>query len=252
MTNEVGTIVENTTFGPYGNILAGGATTRFDYEGKEYSPITGDYDFNFRKYCSEFHIFCQPDTLIQNVYDPQTLNRYMFERGNPQKNTDETGHYFSGALAAIAILFVIALFITDDTLTPIQQHDKDVAEHLPGFPEDGKRGRYIPMEPTISAADEDYKPTIDDATEKDALKKLKTKDAVVDVKPQPPFAQGMVDPFGVNRQKGSNPWNPHAPSGNGKKDFGEREIRKGVHRTDYTEKRDGVTYRVTIVKYKNK
>jgi len=31
--------------------------------------------------------------LIQNVYDPQSLNRYAFERNNPYKNTDPTGHY---------------------------------------------------------------------------------------------------------------------------------------------------------------
>ena len=31
-----------------------------------------------------------PDTLIPNVYDPQSLNRYMFERGNPYGKTDPT------------------------------------------------------------------------------------------------------------------------------------------------------------------
>lgn len=37
-------------------------------------------------------LFLQPDTLIPNTYDPQSLNRYMFERGNPYKNVDPTGH----------------------------------------------------------------------------------------------------------------------------------------------------------------
>jgi hypothetical protein len=37
-------------------------------------------------------MFTQPDSLIQNVYDPQSLNRYSFERNNPYKHTDPTGH----------------------------------------------------------------------------------------------------------------------------------------------------------------
>jgi len=37
-------------------------------------------------------MFCKPDTLIQNPYNPQNLNHYMFERGNPYRNTDEDGH----------------------------------------------------------------------------------------------------------------------------------------------------------------
>lgn len=31
--------------------------------------------------------------MIPNVYDPQSLNRYSFERNNPLKNIDPTGHY---------------------------------------------------------------------------------------------------------------------------------------------------------------
>ncbi len=30
--------------------------------------------------------------MIQNVYDPQLLNRYSFERNNPQKHEDKDGH----------------------------------------------------------------------------------------------------------------------------------------------------------------
>ena len=37
-------------------------------------------DFHFRKYNPAIGKFTQPNTLIKNVYDPQNLNRYMFER----------------------------------------------------------------------------------------------------------------------------------------------------------------------------
>ncbi|MFH0874481.1 MAG: RHS repeat-associated core domain-containing protein [archaeon] len=67
--------------------------TRFDYENKEFDTLTDQYDFHFRQYKPSTGLFGQPDTLIQNVYDLQSLNRYMFERGNPYKYTDPTGHY---------------------------------------------------------------------------------------------------------------------------------------------------------------
>ncbi|MFH0874476.1 MAG: hypothetical protein V1859_00935 [archaeon] len=41
------------------------------------------------------------------MYDPQSLNRYMFERGNPYKYTDPTGHFnkdiFSLGVATVAL-----------------------------------------------------------------------------------------------------------------------------------------------------
>lgn len=61
-----------------------------------------DYDFGFRKYNpKEPPIMHQPDTLIQNVYDPQSLNRYAFERNNPYRYTDPTGHQYKEAATAV-------------------------------------------------------------------------------------------------------------------------------------------------------
>ena len=60
--------------------------------GSKFDSSYREVDFKFRKYNPEWGLFTQPDTLIQNVYDPQTLNRYMFERANPYKYTDPDGH----------------------------------------------------------------------------------------------------------------------------------------------------------------
>src|SRR3989338_8628834 len=102
VTDSNGRMLENTTYTPYGEILSGGSLSRFDSEGKEYSSVVGDYDFSFRKYKPEWGLFTQPDTLIQNVYDPQSLNRYAFERNNPYNRVDPTGHI------ALAIGLIIA------------------------------------------------------------------------------------------------------------------------------------------------
>ena len=70
LTNEAGEAIENTSYDPYGQVLEGGEQSRFDYEGKEFDSLTGDYDFNFRKYSPSLGLFTQPDSLISNLYNP--------------------------------------------------------------------------------------------------------------------------------------------------------------------------------------
>jgi len=123
LTNSSGVLVENTFYAPYGEIIDGRQTTyrpysgiggspvglpmegkgqsRYYYEGKEFSYLTDDYDFNFRKYSPELGIFTQPDSALSDVYDPQQLNRYAFERRNPYKYVDEDGKV--GILAPLLI-----------------------------------------------------------------------------------------------------------------------------------------------------
>jgi len=96
ITNSSANVVEQTFYDPYGGIVSGGDTSRFDYEAKEYDKITKENDFHFRTAKPEIARFTQPDTLIQNVYDPQMLNRYAFERNNPYKYTDPNGHINTG------------------------------------------------------------------------------------------------------------------------------------------------------------
>lgn len=105
VTNESGGVVEESYYSPYGEILEGGSS-RYDYEGKEFSDITNDYDFNFRKYDTGLGIFTQPDSGVNDVYDPQSLNRYAFERRNPYKYVDPDGKVVitASALAAAAVM----------------------------------------------------------------------------------------------------------------------------------------------------
>src|SRR3989344_1290004 len=117
--NESGNIIEENLFSPFGEPLQGVIENKFSYEAKEYDSLVKDYDFHFRKYDPKLRIFTQPDTLIQNVYDPQLLNRYSFERNNPYKHTDPNGHQLYYLLLAIPIAILISMvynvFITDET-----------------------------------------------------------------------------------------------------------------------------------------
>ena len=89
ITNVSGQIIEETFYLPFGDILSGGSS-RYDYEGKE-EDATGLSYFGARYYTSDRQFFTKPDMMLPNMYDPQQLNRYMFERGNPYKYVDPTG-----------------------------------------------------------------------------------------------------------------------------------------------------------------
>lgn len=92
VTDSGGNLVEATFYAPYGQIISGGSASRFDYEGKEFDALVNDYDFHFRKYNPQPPFYYQADSLIPNMFNSQSLNRYMFEDGNPLSQTDPTGH----------------------------------------------------------------------------------------------------------------------------------------------------------------
>ena len=108
VTNENGSAIERTFYEPFGAITSGGSKTRFDYEGEEFDSVTGDYDFDARRVDPLNSQFIQPDSVIQNVYDPQSLNHYAFERNNPYKYEDENGHIWR--LAALGGAFIAGFF----------------------------------------------------------------------------------------------------------------------------------------------
>ena len=104
VTNENGSAIERTFYEPFGAITFGG-NERFTYEGEEFDSVTGDYDFDARRMDPLNNQFIQPDSVIQNVYDPQSLNHYSFERNNPYKYEDENGHYVETALDVAFIVY---------------------------------------------------------------------------------------------------------------------------------------------------
>ncbi len=114
ITNESGEIVEETFYDPYGAILEGGEASRYQYEGKEFSSATQDYDFHFRKYDPEIGIFTQPEQLFPNIYDPQQLNRYSFERNNPYKYVDESGKWIETAVDIGFVSYDISQLSTEE------------------------------------------------------------------------------------------------------------------------------------------
>ena len=91
VTDALGNAIENTSYSPFGEILAGGSKSRFSYTGQEFDSLIQDFDYHARRYNPKWGQFLQPDTLLPNVYDPQQLNRYSYAKNNPYRYTDNAG-----------------------------------------------------------------------------------------------------------------------------------------------------------------
>ena len=93
VTDNAGSQVERTKYYPFGDIRQGGSE-RYSFTGKEKDKATDLYYFEARYYKHGYRHFTQPDTIIPNNYNPQTLNRYAYVVNNPLRYIDPTGHKF--------------------------------------------------------------------------------------------------------------------------------------------------------------
>jgi RHS repeat-associated protein len=92
LSNQGGTLVENTSYSPYGEVSAGGTKSKYQFTGQE-KDATGLNYYGARYYDPHIARFTQPDSVLPNVYDPQQLNRYAYTRNNPLKYTDPSGNF---------------------------------------------------------------------------------------------------------------------------------------------------------------
>ncbi len=80
---------------PYGEFLESPswtvAGTSYYFTGKELDSSTGLYYYGARYYNPKLARFITPDPIIQDFYDPQSLNHYSYARSNPLYYTDPTG-----------------------------------------------------------------------------------------------------------------------------------------------------------------
>src|SRR3989344_7109317 len=98
ITDSRGNVIERTNYGPFGDILDGG-DSRFTYTKKELDEQSNLYHYGARYYEADtLKHFTQPDTLIQDIYNPQSLNHYSYVLNNPYKYVDPDGN---NALPAI-------------------------------------------------------------------------------------------------------------------------------------------------------
>lgn len=92
VTNQAGSLVEETKYDPGGKVKSGGTANKFLYTGQEHDGETGLHYYGARYYNPQIRRFTQPDDIIQNVYNPQDLNRYSYVRNNPLRYIDPSGN----------------------------------------------------------------------------------------------------------------------------------------------------------------
>ncbi|HMS23086.1 MAG TPA: RHS repeat-associated core domain-containing protein, partial [Candidatus Levybacteria bacterium] len=84
---------------------------------------------NARYYSSDMRRFTQPDDIIQDVYNPQSLNRYSYVLNNPLKYTDPSGHIIEDAcIVECSLMYITALTSSPDFQTDMQLLAKDGAD----------------------------------------------------------------------------------------------------------------------------
>ena len=91
VTDEQGKVIENNHYLPFGEILEE-SDERYLYTNQELDPESQLYYYGARYYSPYLAKFTQPDTIIQDVYNPQNLNRYSYVLNNPYKYNDPSGH----------------------------------------------------------------------------------------------------------------------------------------------------------------
>jgi len=111
MTNSSGSKIDEIRYYPYGQIESGGNSTKYGYNSKELDISTGLDYYGARYYNPATMHWTQPDTIIQNPYDPQMLNRYAYTRNNPIKYTDPSGHFIPALLAG-GVVIAIPIAVT--------------------------------------------------------------------------------------------------------------------------------------------
>jgi RHS repeat-associated protein len=79
---------------PYGG-QRGAAEVATDrrYTGQRWQAQFGLYDYNARWYDPGLRRFVQPDTVVPEPGNPQSLNRYAYALNNPVRYSDPTGRY---------------------------------------------------------------------------------------------------------------------------------------------------------------
>jgi len=122
VTNNNGVVKELCEYLPFGGFARhekygnSAEVAHFYFTGKQLDEKTGLYYYGARYYDPTVGKFLTPDTLIQDPYNPQSLNRYSYCGNNPVNRIDPDGHKwswkkfwnsFAGAFVGVALSVIL-------------------------------------------------------------------------------------------------------------------------------------------------
>ena len=97
LSDHAGNRVEHYEYSAFGRERYNDPAASFPvsqrFTGQVLDAETGLYYYGSRYYDPELARFIQPDTLIPDVSNPQSWNRYAYTLNNPLKYVDPTGHW---------------------------------------------------------------------------------------------------------------------------------------------------------------
>jgi RHS repeat-associated protein len=114
VTNASGGVVGTQGDYPFGETRysTGALFTDKLFTGQQEIAGLGLYNYRARFYDPYITHFIQPDTIVPDLNDPATLNRYAYALNNPINYNDPSGHCVSGAVAdTIFCVFVAAMTV---------------------------------------------------------------------------------------------------------------------------------------------
>ncbi len=109
VTNSSGGKVESLDYEPFGEATTD-TNQRYTFTGQEQDKESDLLYMKQRYQDPDMAQFIQPDPVIQDIYNPQDLNKYQYARNNPYKYVDESGEYVESIFDVIFISYDIKEF----------------------------------------------------------------------------------------------------------------------------------------------
>jgi RHS repeat-associated protein len=92
ITDETGAQVEQILYRPFGQAAPGSdSVPEFGFTGQRFVESLGIYDYGARWYAPTLGRFLQPDPVIPDLRNPQSINPYSYVLNNPLGMVDPTG-----------------------------------------------------------------------------------------------------------------------------------------------------------------
>ena len=96
VTNDTGGLISQQRYLPFGQVrtdVSSITQTDFGFTGQRNNTYINLDDYKSRWYSAYLNQWTQPDSIIPNVYNPQSLNRFSYVMNRPTVLTDPTGHH---------------------------------------------------------------------------------------------------------------------------------------------------------------
>jgi RHS repeat-associated protein len=113
-----GSSVETTDYLPFGHQRehTGTVVTDYKFTDQELDTESGLYNYDTRLYDPLIGRFINPDSIVPDWYDPQSLNPYSYCLNNPLVYTDPSGHFRVGSTEVHGVNLALGLVESLETI----------------------------------------------------------------------------------------------------------------------------------------